>query len=163
MKKLIVICMLAAIGAVTMIERSYAAGEGRSCDVTNTCQPGQGGVPPLPQQQQPGQPQNQGNWQGGGNWNHHHNYGGVQPYFGFQYNGDPNYDQGPDPYYDRPQPAYSRCSDLSEMLRERGYRNVHAIDCAGPSFVYRAIRAGRPVVVTVSARSGTIRSVARAY
>ncbi|MBG1232681.1 hypothetical protein [Aestuariivirga litoralis] len=195
MKKLIVVCMLAAIGAVTMIDRSNAAGPGQCMKNAGDCM----GIPSRPHKQpgganagQPGQPNvPNGNWQGNhqwpnhqannGNWPHrrHHNWNnggwsnGGQPFIGFQFGPQYNdgyysgyYDDAPD-YYDGP-PVYryssaNRCNTLASRLRGAGYRNVRATDCVGTSFVFRATKAGKAVKVTMSARSGSIIKVAKAY
>ena len=202
MKKLIVICMLAAIGAVAMIQKSNAQAFG-GCNMPHGCVNDVN--PPHVMrnrnwQHNVGQPnlgQVQGNnnhhWQGnngntnqgnyewwkhrghrGGNWNGGNPVIGLgiygSPYYGGGSYYDDQYGYGDEPYYApdygyrvRPYTTVNRCNAWAQRLRSVGYRNVRSVDCAGTSYVYRATKAGRPVKVTVGARSGSIIRVARAY
>ena len=202
MKKLMIVCMVAAIGAVTMIEKSNAAPA--DCQLQGLCggafgkngpasgpMPGAGGSNVNQGHQgiyNPGnQPwkHNNPNWQANGNngnnqwWlNHHHHHYNNGPSIGFgiytgpSYYDDPYYDNdygygpGPDPYaYGTPRTYSSsgRCDAWADRLHGMGYRNIHATDCSGSSYVYRATKSGRPVKVTVRASSGSVIRVASAY
>lgn len=171
MKKLIIVCLLVAIGAVGMIGKSNADGtcitQGRIICGANT-----NNAPNPP----PNQPWGQQNPNYQGYHPHHYNNGGssfglniyTQPNYGGSYYDDPGY-YGDDPYtYDDPPPVYrsyssNRCNAWADRLRGLGFRNVRANDCVGSSYVYRATKAGRPVWVTVGARSGSVIRVANAY
>jgi len=170
MKKLIVICLLAAIGAVGMIGKSnatpYCQTNPQSC-TNGDMNPGAAQIPLGSQNHWQGQ-HNQGH-----NYphKHNHNWGGGGPFIGFGIYSQPNYYNdgyyGDDPYaYDNPPPAYysgNRCNALASRLRSMGFRHVQSTKCGGSTYVYFATKSGRAVQVTMSARSGSIIRVANTY
>jgi len=163
MKKLIVICLLAAIGAVGMIGKSnatpYCQTNPQSC-TNGDMNPGAAQIPLGSQNHWQGQ-HNQGH-----NYphKHNHNWGGGGPFIGFGIYSQPNYDNngyyGDDPYvYDNPPPAYysgSRCDRFVGSLHAQGFSSLHATQCSGPRFVYWATKHGERLRLVVSAYSGAI-------
>ncbi len=143
MKNLIVVCLLAAIGAVLWIERADAQAMG-ACFTRNgitRCRPS-----PRP----PGPPVGPQEWR-----RHHHP---VMP-FPPRWRG-PSYVAPPAP---PPLAFNSSCVDLAQRLIAQGYNNVEMLSCAGRTYIYRAWRGGQRLTVYVSSRSGRIRRIAPAY
>lgn len=149
MKKFIIVCLLAAIGAVSFI----AKGEARS--IREFCMQN----PDLPE---------------------------CLPYVARLHRPGPEplFDQGlsdpppppPPPQFDSRRhrdgfdlqfrfgtPVANRCMEFSLRLREQGWRNVRAVRCAGPSYIYSAWRDGQPMNVLVSPYSGRIRKIIPQY
>ena len=84
--------------------------------------------------------------------------------------GDNGYDRGD--YYRRPppQPGYGYghrrwigCWRGAQMVDNQGFYRVRSLDCEAPVYTYRAFRNDRPFIVRLSARTGAIISVRRAY
>lgn len=75
---------------------------------------------------------------------------------------------GPPPGYYRPVPPPDdyyverlSCREARSIVRSEGFRRVEAIDCEGSRYRFRATYRGRPVIVTISSRSGRILDVDR--
>ncbi len=64
----------------------------------------------------------------------------------------------PPPYYET---ARVSCREARNILRSEGFRRVEAVDCEGSRYQFEAVYRGRPVLVTVSSRSGRILGVER--
>jgi hypothetical protein len=79
----------------------------------------------------------------------------YRPYYR-PYNYDPYYD----PYYPRLRHRRvvrrSTCDSAALAIREAGYRNIRAVDCAGRFYSYRATKRGRSYSLRVDTRSGRI-------
>ena len=177
MKNVIVICLLAAIGAIFFIEAAHAQ-QGQSCFIDNgvqRCRPSGGpGFPQQPPQgdnrfsnshnEFPGQQnrdyqqgyQNrdypQGYQQGDRRDGFHDGYRDRQPGFYFGLNVAP-----PPPVFD------GRCGGIAQRLGDQGFRNIRPLSCVGGTYVYRARRGGERLTLYVSSRSGRIRRIDPAY
>jgi hypothetical protein len=71
--------------------------------------------------------------------------------------GTPHYGYGvyPDTYY----PYHRRklsCWQARQLVRDRGFRRVRTLECNGRVYTFRALRRGRPVTVSVNARTGAM-------
>ena len=178
MKKLVVFGLIAAIGAVTFINRAQAQNSTDVCafnpmqcngtvpdSVLNGGQQPHNGVPQAPR--------SNGADNGQNDWRHHHRgqrgyyrpgYSAFgYPGYGYQNFGYPGYgyyDNQPNVYlnFSLGTPDYrNRCSDLAFRLRNRGFYNVRPIRCGGSTYIYAARRDGERLRVYVSAYSGRIR------
>ena len=71
--------------------------------------------------------------------------------------GTPYYGYGayPNGYY----PYHRRklsCWRARELVRDNGFRRVRTIECNGRVYTFRALRRGRPVTISVNARTGAM-------
>lgn len=71
--------------------------------------------------------------------------------------GTPHYGYGgySDGYY----PYHRRklsCWRARELVRDNGFRRVRTIECNGRVYTFRALRRGRPVTISVNARTGAM-------
>ncbi len=151
MKKFIIVCLLAAIGAVSFI----AKGESRS--IREFCmqnpdlpeclpyvarlhrEPPMPPPPPYVDQGQPGPPPD------------------YQPDYGRRQR------DGFDLQFRFGNTVANRCTQFLQNLRQQGWRNVRALRCTGPSYVYSAWRDGQSMTLLVSPNSGRIRKIIPAY
>ncbi len=172
MRKFIVLCLMAAIGAVAFIQHANAAqGEAFRNNCTDNpgdpqclhkkhpvANPGTGQPPGPP----PGQPRPQRH-----NWNgpSHNHWGGFPPpneganfglYFGLDA-GEPPPPLGYGRYY-----YPGQCRNIAFDLRDQGFERVRPIKCSGPRLVYSAWRDGEKFILYVS-RDGRIRRILPAY
>ena len=162
MRKLIILCLLVAIGAVAMIQRADAQDRLEYCrnHPTDTdCRNANGyatGIGPGNQITQPAP------WQGQrhGGWNrqpHARDNGpDVGIYFGFSGSEPPpSYGYGSN-YYP------GQCRDVAFMLRDQGFENVCPVRCSGPRLIFTAWRDGERVTLYVT-RDGRIRRIIPNY
>lgn len=162
MKKFIIVCLLAAIGAVTFIAKGEARSIREFClqnpDLPE-CLPyvarlhREPSMPPLPSPEKfpPGPPPP------------YADQGQLDPPPDFQPGFDRRHSGGLNLQFRFGQPVTNRCAEFSVRLREQGWRNVRALRCTGPSFVYRAWRDGQSMTLLVSPNSGRIRKIIPAY
>jgi|RhiMetdeSRZDD1v2_1073273.scaffolds.fasta_scaffold03958_7 hypothetical protein len=71
---------------------------------------------------------------------------------GFGYSHYPYYD---DSYIQRPYGRLS-CWQAKQLVRDRGFHRVRAIECNGRVYTFEAVRRGRIVMVNVNARTGAV-------
>ena len=130
MRKLIVIGLLAAIGAIAFIERADAAGVKfcASHPDAKKCY-----APPRPLVYRPA-------------FLRHDNR--------FQQDGRRF---APLPGAFAPSPI--RCDEIAYDLRSQGFTQVHALSCVGANYIYSAVQDGTQVNITVDKRFGRIRRV----
>jgi hypothetical protein len=60
----------------------------------------------------------------------------------------------PDGYF--PYRRKMSCWQARELLRDRGFRRVRTLECNGRVYTFRVYRRGRPVVISVNARTGAM-------
>ena len=154
MRKLIVLCLLVAIGAVAMIQRADA---GPNTPFKCKDRPGQAECPnippPQPQIGMPSPEKNPHGWQGNNRWRNHSHTG---LYFGLDVGEPPpRYGYGSN-YYP------GQCRDVAFMLRDQGFENVRPLRCSGPRLIFSAWRDGESVTLYVS-RDGRIRRIIPNY
>ena len=156
MKKFLILCLLAAIGAVAVISRADAAPQNglfcQSHPLAPVCQPHPGGKPPVP-------PPPHGNpaLHRHGGWPH---FGGGPMWFDQGWNNDFGPDQSGGFFGFGPHlRSTSLCADFAWNLRDQGFELVRPLKCYGKTFTYRARLHGKPVNVNVRRLSGRITSV----
>ena len=57
----------------------------------------------------------------------------------------------------------NRCNQFVQSLRQQGWSHVRTLRCTGPSYVYSAWRDGQSMTLLVSPNSGRIRKIISAY
>ena len=161
MKKFIIFCLLAAIGAVSFIAKGEARSIQEFCmqnpDLPECLpyvarlhrEPPTPPPPPQADQGQPGPPPPQDYQQSFDGRNHD----------GF----DRRHRDGFDLQFRFGEPANNRCAEFSQRLSQQGWRHVRALRCAGQSFVYSAWRDGQSMTLLVSPNSGRIRKIIPKY
>lgn len=83
-------------------------------------------------------------------------YMGV-PYYSYQVGPDYQFRKGHGWYRPgRPNHRKMSCNQARDLVRDRGYRNVQARNCGGQTYVFRATRNGRAVIVYVNSRTGAV-------
>jgi hypothetical protein len=147
MRKLIIIALVAAIGAVAMIQHASAQHspfcldmQGQPCDKGNQNPPNPPPPqPPGPWHQPPG---------GNGSWNHHHPHQDGGPNIGIflglgsgEVPYPPTYGGG---YY------LGQCRNIAFDLRDQGFERVRPIRCTGPRLVFSAWRDGDKLILYVN-------------
>lgn len=157
MKKLVIVCLLAAIGAVTFIVKSEARSIQEFCMQNSDlpeCLPYVARLhrePPMPPPPFAGQdPQPQSNFQQGFDGK---NRDGVIA----------RHRDGLDLQFGVGNPVTNRCTEFSQRLSQQGWRNVRALRCTGPSFVYNAWRDGQSMTLLLAPNSGRIRKIIPSY
>ncbi|HEY7766349.1 MAG TPA: hypothetical protein VIB38_15280 [Aestuariivirgaceae bacterium] len=48
------------------------------------------------------------------------------------------------------------CWQARQLLRDRGFRRVRTLECNGRVYTFRVLRRGRPVIISVNARTGGV-------
>lgn len=83
----------------------------------------------------------------------HFGFGGWGPGYGYW---NPGYGYYPvhRPY--RPHWGGVSCYAGKQIVRARGFRNIHAVDCSRPTYRYNAWKFGVPYRVVVNARGAII-------
>ncbi len=175
MKKLVVFGLLAAIGAVTFINRAQAAAPQGFCQ-SNPSAPqcgGSGGGSPneggaVNMNSQNNGVRNTNPNYNNGNYNNGNDNNGNGAQNDWRYRHHRGYGNGGSYGYGQPgvyfnfglaTPGYrNRCSDVASRLRYSGFYNVRPINCGGSTYAYSARRDGQRFRVYVSANSGRIRS-----
>ncbi|MGE4252194.1 MAG: hypothetical protein AB7F09_22605 [Parvibaculaceae bacterium] len=80
------------------------------------------------------------------------------PHYGYQVGPDYVYRKGHGWY--RPGKHSNRnrlsCGQARRIVSNRGYRNVVARNCNGGTYVFRAVRNNRAIIVYVNARTGAV-------
>jgi hypothetical protein len=61
----------------------------------------------------------------------------------------------PDAYYPYRRHKLS-CWQARELVRDRGYYRVRAMECNGRVYTFRAMRRGHPVTISVNSRTGAM-------
>lgn len=172
MRKFIVVCLMAAIGAVAFIQHANAGQNEDFCrDHSNW--PGCPGAnpqasPPVQGHRPPGgnggnggpPPPPPGGWHSNGGWHHQgppvYNGPDTSFYFGLD-TGEP-----PPPFGYRRYYYPGQCRNIAFDLRDQGFEHVRPIKCSGPRLVYSAWRDGEKLILYVS-RDGRIRRILPAY
>ena len=163
MRKLIVLCLLAAIGAVAAITRADAEDRAEYCrnhPTNRDCRDVPTMIPSQPQVARPAPAPDRRQWHDGHQWNDQPNVGVYfnfgagdrlppQPRYGNDYGYGSNYYPG-------------QCRDVAFMLRDQGFENVRPLRCSGLRLIFSAWRDGESVTLYVS-RDGRIRRVIPNY
>ncbi len=134
MKKLMVIGLLAAIGAVALIGRADAASQRDFCRA-NPSAPQCQGHPPRPP---------------GPHFNHWRGRDGV--FFGFG-----------QPFPPRFVPNQGLCQDLAIELGDQGYSHVQPLRCSGRYYIFKVWRNGQRLNIYISPIDGRVRKITPAY
>jgi len=60
----------------------------------------------------------------------------------------------PDGYF--PHRRKMSCWQARQLVRDRGFRRVRTLECNGRVYTFRALRRGKPVLISVNARTGAM-------
>lgn len=80
-------------------------------------------------------------------------YLGV-PHYSYRIGPDYQYRRGYGWY--RPSVRRISCERARNLVRNRGYRNVQAVECRGATYTFRGVRNGKRFVLYVNSRSGGV-------
>jgi hypothetical protein len=150
MKKLMIVGLVAAIGAVALIGRAEAAGSADFCHTRGAM--GQCIDPTPPASGGPGTGPSPHHWrQPGHNFRHNHWRGQNGFFFGFG----------------APLPPFVQdrglCQDIALQLQDQGFNHLRPLKCSGRTYIYSAWRNGKKLNLYVTAFNGRIRKITPAY